>query len=54
MVQKYISKTGWRFYGLYVDLQKAFDSFVHLNMFNSMKNKCVCAKIITYSCIYVF
>ena len=35
-----------RFYVLYVDFQEVLnDSPVHLNMFNSMKNKGVCGKL---------
>ena len=39
MVQKYLTKPGGRFYVLYVDFQKAFDSLVHYNVFKSLINK---------------
>ena len=34
MIQKYIGKAGGRFYVLYVDSKKAFDSIVHDKLFN--------------------
>ena len=37
LVQKYLSKQGGRFYVLYVDFKKAFDSVVHQNLFNCLK-----------------
>ena len=39
MFQKYLTKPGGRFYVLYVDFQKAFDSLVHYNLFRSLINK---------------
>ena len=34
MIEKYIGKAGGRFYVLYVDFKKAFDSIVHDQLFN--------------------
>ena len=39
LIQKYISKPGGRFYVLYVDFLKAFDSINHLDLFNCLKRK---------------
>ena len=38
MAQKYISKPGGRFYVLYVDFEKAFDSILHYKLFNCLHN----------------
>ena len=38
MAQKYILKPGRRFYELYVDSEKAFDSIPHHKMFNCLHN----------------
>ena len=46
LVQKYLSKQGGRFYVLYVDFKKAFDSVVHQNLFNCLKNIGVSSKML--------
>ena len=38
MAQKYISKPGGRFYVLYVDFEKAFDSIPHYKLFSCLHN----------------
>ena len=45
MVQKYITKRGGRFYVLYVDFQKAFDSLVHYKLFSSLAGKGMTGKV---------
>ena len=48
LIQKYISKPGrgGRFYVLFIDFQKAFDSINHLNLFTSLKQKGLNGKIL--------
>ena len=47
MIQKYTSKPGGRFYVLYVDFQKAFDSLVHFKLFTNLAGKGMNGKILT-------
>ena len=46
LVQKYLSKPGGRFYVLYVDFKKAFDSLIHFNLFTCLKNIGVNGKVL--------
>ena len=46
MITKYISKQGVRFYVLFVDFQKAFDSINHYNLFASLQQKGLCGKVL--------
>ena len=46
MIQKYTSKPGGRFYVLYVDFKKAFDSLVHFKLFTSLYAKGMNGKIL--------
>ena len=39
MIQKYICRSRGRFYFLYVDFKRAFDSIQHKKMGNSLKRK---------------
>ena len=39
LIQKYISKPVGRFYVLFIDFQRAFDSINHLNLSTSLKQK---------------
>ena len=46
VIQKYLSKPRGRFYVLYVDFQKAFDSLVHHKLFTILKNKGLKGKLV--------
>ncbi len=46
MIQKYTSKPGGRFYVLYVDIKKTFDSLVHFKLFTSLYAKGMDGKIL--------
>ena len=48
MVQKYLSKTGGRFYCIYIDFRKAFDKIRHDVLFRSMKQKGIDGKIFRF------
>ena len=45
MGQKYLSKSGGRFYCLYVDFRKAFDKINLCKLFESLQNKGVDGKL---------
>ena len=47
MVQKYITKPGGRFYVLYVDFKKAFDSLLHFKLFSNLADKGMNGKVLT-------
>ena len=56
VVQKYLSKSGGRFYCLYVDFQKAFDKVEHEQLFKSLTKKGIHGKFLRavksmYSCL---
>ena len=46
MAQKYLSKKGGRFYCLYVDFSKAFDSLIHEKLFRSIARKGITGKLL--------
>ncbi len=46
MVQKYLSKRRGRFYCLFIDFSKAFDSIDHSKLLNSLSNKGIGGKFI--------
>jgi hypothetical protein len=46
MIQKYISRPQGRFYVLYIDFKKAFDSLVHYNIFKNILSKDANGKLI--------
>ena len=45
MIQKYLGQTGGRFYVLYIDFKKAFDSLHHNKVFASLNKKGVQGKM---------
>lgn len=45
MVQKYLSKRGGRFYCLFIDFTKAFDTVDHYKLLSSLNNKGIGGKV---------
>ena len=50
VVHKYLSKSGGRFYCLYVDFQKAFDKVEHKQLFKSLTKKGIHGKFLRAVC----
>ena len=44
LIQNYLSKAGGRFYVLYIDFQKAFDSEDHYKVFTCLNKKGITGK----------
>ena len=45
MVQKYLSKCGGRFYCLFIDFSKAFDTIAHQKLLSSLNKKGIGGKL---------